>query len=208
MGSPDPDGLAWDDRGLIPAVVQDAASRRVLMLGWMNREALERTRTTGRVHFWSRSRQEMWEKGATSGNWLEFESLTADCDHDALLVQARAHGPTCHTGTATCWGDADAADDFAVLADLWEVIVSRARTRPAGSYTSRLLEAGPEGPGRKVVEEATEVLLAAKDHATGAADERRVAEEAADLVYHLMVLLAERGIDISLVWEVLAERRR
>lgn len=208
MDSFDPDGLLWDDRGLIPAVIQDATTRRVLMLGWMNREALERTRTTGRVHFWSRSRQELWEKGAASGNWLEFVSVAADCDHDALLVQARAHGPTCHIGTATCWGDADAADDSAVLSDLWEVVVSRARTRPAGSYTSRLLEGGPEGPGRKLVEEATEVLLAAKDHATGAADERRVAEEAADLVYHLLVLLAERGVEISQVWEVLAERRR
>lgn len=208
MDSLEADGLVWDDRGLIPAVIQDATTRRVLMLGWMNREALERTRTTGRVHFWSRSRQELWEKGATSGNWLELVSVAADCDHDSLLVAARAHGPTCHTGTDTCWGDADAAEGFAVLPDLWEVVVSRARTRPAGSYTSRLLEGGPEGPGRKLVEEATEVLLAAKDHATGTADERRVAEEAADLVYHLLVLLAERGVEISQVWEVLAERRR
>src|SRR5690606_8665045 len=123
------------------------------------------------------------------------------------LVTARPAGPTCHTGAPTCWGDqSDAA--FALLADLGEVIDARAEMRPEGSYTVTLLEAGPEGTGRKVVEEATEVLLAAKDHAAGSADDRRVAEEVADLIYHLLVLLAERGIRLREVAEVLTTRRK
>ena len=202
----DPDSLVWNADGLIPAVVQDAASGRVLMLGWMNRTALEQTQTGGRVTFWSRSRQELWEKGTTSGNHLDLVSIEADCDADALLVTARPAGPTCHTGAPTCWGDQSDAP-FALLADLRNVIDARAETRPAGSYTVTLLEAGPEGTGRKVVEEATEVLLAAKDHAAGSADDRRVAEEVADLIYHLLVLLAERGIGVEDVAEVLADRR-
>lgn len=196
----------WDDRGLVAAVVQDAETARVLMLGWMNTEALDRTRETGRVTFWSRSRGELWEKGTTSGHWLELVSVEADCDGDALLVRAVPHGPTCHTGTATCWGD-QPTRGFAGLDRLWEVISRRAQERPPDSYTTRLLSQGPEGPGRKVVEEATEVLLAAKDHAAGAADDRRLAEEAADLVYHLLVVLAERDVDPAAVLSVLAERR-
>lgn len=202
----DPNSLVWSADGLIPAVVQDADSGRVLMVGWMNPNALQKTQTCGRVTFWSRSRQELWEKGSTSGNHLDLVSIEADCDADALLVTARPAGPTCHTGAPTCWGDqADAA--FALLADLRNVIDGRARSRPEGSYTVALLEAGPDGAGRKVVEEATEVLLAAKDHAAGTADDRRVAEEAADLIYHLLVLLAERGIGVEAVADVLTDRR-
>lgn len=198
--------LDWDDRGLVAAVVQDAETARVLMLGWMNDEALRRTRETGRVTFWSRSRHELWEKGATSGNWLELVSVDPDCDGDALLVRAVPHGPTCHTGTATCWADQPTAG-FAALDRLWEVVSDRAEQRPEGSYTTRLLSQGPEGPGRKLVEESTEVLLAAKDHAAGAADARRLAEEAADLLYHLLVMLAEREVDPAEVLAVLATRR-
>lgn len=197
----------WDAGGLAAAIVQDAETARVLMLGWMNEEALARTRETGRVTFWSRSRGELWEKGATSGNWLELVSIELDCDGDALLVKARPHGPTCHTGARTCWGD-QAIAGFAALDLLWEVISSRAEDRPIGSYTTALLAQGPETAGRKLVEEATEVLLAAKDHAAGEADDRRVAEEAADLVYHLLVVLAERKVDPAEMLAVLAARRR
>lgn len=203
----DPAALAWNENGLVPAVVQDVASGRVLMLGWMNRQALEATLSGGRVTFWSRSRRQLWEKGATSGHRLDVVAIEADCDADALLVTARPAGPTCHTGTTTCWGDQPDAD-FAMIEDLRRVIEARARTRPADSYTVTLLDSGAEGTGRKVVEEATEVLLAAKDHAAGAADDRRVAEEAADLIYHLLVLLAERGIGVEDVAQVLADRRR
>lgn len=198
---------AWDDGGLVAAVVQDAETARVLMLGWMNREALERTRRSGRVTFWSRSRQELWEKGETSGNWLEVVSVEPDCDGDALLVEVIPHGPTCHTGSATCWGDKPVAG-FAGLDRLWDTISERVAQRPRGSYTTRLLEQGPDGPGRKLVEESTELLLAAKDHAAGAADDGRVAEEAADLLYHLLVVLAERDVDPAEVLSVLAARRR
>ncbi|MFP3915666.1 MAG: bifunctional phosphoribosyl-AMP cyclohydrolase/phosphoribosyl-ATP diphosphatase HisIE [Actinomycetota bacterium] len=191
---------------LMAAVVQDVENARVLMLGWMNQDALDRTRESGRVTFWSRSRGELWEKGETSGNWLELVSIDADCDGDALLVKAIPHGPTCHTGSTTCWGEQPAAG-FAGLDHLWEVISDRARRRPEGSYTTHLLEAGPEGPGRKLVEESTEVLLAAKDHASGTAGDRRVAEEAADLLYHLLVILAERDISPTQVLSVLADRR-
>ena len=197
----------WDSNGLVAAVVQDAETAQVLMLGWMNAAAFEATRETGRVTFWSRSRQELWQKGATSGNWLELVAIDLDCDGDAVLVQAIPHGPTCHLGTTTCWGDRDVAG-FSALDGLWRTIEERAATRPEGSYTARLLDGGPDDTGRKVVEDATEVLWAAKDHASGAADDRRVAEEAADLLYHLLVLLAERQIDPAEVLAVLAQRRR
>lgn len=199
--------ISWNSDGLAPAVVQDPESGRVLMLGWMTPKSLELTRSTGRVHFWSRSRQELWEKGATSGNYLDVVDIAVDCDNDAILVTARPEGPTCHTGTATCWGDRPGVG-LGALADLWETIRSRTRELPSASYTTSLIKAGPEGIGRKVVEEATEVLLAAKDHQNGIADSRRVAEESADLIYHLMVLMAERGVTPSEIMEVLDERSR
>ena len=198
--------VRWDENGLVAAIVQDPDTGRVLMLGWMNSEALARSTATNRVHFWSRSRGELWEKGATSGNYLDLESIEVDCDGDALLVKARPHGPTCHTGSITCWGDQPGIGTGA-LSGLWETIASRAVSLPDNSYTAALIKAGPEGIGRKVVEEATEVLLAAKDHRAGLADNQRVAEEAADLVYHLLVLLAERGMTPSEVTQVLDSRR-
>lgn len=200
------DELSWDEAGLVAAIVQDAGTGDVLMLGWMNRQALELSIETGRVHFWSRSRGQLWEKGESSGHRLDLVSLAADCDGDALLVRTRPHGPTCHTGSATCFGERGTPSALATVQGLWETIQDRAATRPEGSYTARLLAGGPDLTGRKVVEEATEVLMAAKDHATGVADDRRLAEEAADLIYHLLVLLAERGLDPAEVGAVLAER--
>jgi phosphoribosyl-AMP cyclohydrolase / phosphoribosyl-ATP pyrophosphohydrolase len=195
------------DAELVPAVVQDPDSGRVLMLAWMNADSYRLTLESGLVTFWSRSRAQLWQKGESSGNRLEFVSALWDCDADTLLVTARPTGPVCHTGSLTCFDDEPPAAGFARLEGLWHVIADRALHRPAGSYTTSLLDQGPEGPGRKVTEEAVEVLLAAKDHAGGVADDRRVAEEVADLLYHTLVLLAERGIDPAAVLEVLDERR-
>lgn len=203
----DASDVRFDANGLVPAVVQDATTGQVLMVAYMNAEALKATRDTGLVTFWSRSRQELWQKGATSGNTLTLVSIAIDCDGDAVLVQATPAGPACHTGSVSCFSDTD-RQGFASLEDLWDVIASRAEVRPAGSYTAALLEDGPEGPGRKIVEEATEILLAMKDHEQGSADDQRVAEEAADLVYHLLVGLAERNVPPNLVVEELRRRAR
>jgi phosphoribosyl-ATP pyrophosphohydrolase/phosphoribosyl-AMP cyclohydrolase len=175
---------------LRPAIVQDAGSGRVLMLAWMDDEAERLTRETGEAWFWSRSRERLWRKGETSGNTLAVEELRDDCDGDALLLRVRPAGPACHTGALSCFAPA-----------LWRTIAERAAQRPAGSYTTELLEAGIGACARKVGEEAVEVSVAALDES-----DERVVEEAADLVYHLYVLLAARGIDIAQVDEVLAVR--
>ncbi len=195
--------LTPDAAGLVPAVVQDREGL-VRMVGWMNEESFGRTLETGLVTFWSRSRQELWTKGETSGNSLHVVSVTADCDHDTLLVTVDPVGPTCHTGEESCFGDARMR--FGFLEVLQDVIDARATERPEGSYTTQLLNAGPDRTARKVVEEATEVLIAAKNHAAGIDDDERLAEEAADLLYHLLVTLEERGVDPSLVTEILRNR--
>ena len=187
---------------LTPGIVQDDRTGQVLMLGYLDQEALRRTRETGLVHFHSRSRDQLWKKGETSGNTLSVVSVTEDCDADALLIRAVPAGPTCHSGSVSCFGD---AESFNTLAHLWGTILSRRDSRPEGSYTVSLLEGGVQAAGRKVVEEAVEVLLAANDHAAGG-PAGRVAEESADLIYHLMVLLAERGVDLADVMDVLEER--
>lgn len=204
--------------GLAPAVVQDAADGRVLMLGWMDAEALEATLTTGEVHFHSRSRARLWRKGETSGNVLRLQDLAVDCDGDALLVSARPAGPTCHRGTRSCFDPAGAAGDesvqgFAWLETLWATIGARAADRPPGSYTGRLLDGGVDAVARKVAEEAMEVALAAKDDAAAgpsgtdrAPTRARLAAEAADLIYHALVLLAERGLEPRGVIEELQAR--
>jgi phosphoribosyl-AMP cyclohydrolase / phosphoribosyl-ATP pyrophosphohydrolase len=187
---------------LTAGIVQDDHTGQVLMLGFLDEEALRLTRETGLVHFHSRSRDQLWKKGETSGNTLSVASITPDCDGDALLIRAIPAGPTCHTGSVSCFGG---AESVGTLPRLWDTIVSRRDERPEGSYTVSLLEGGVEAAGRKVVEEAVEVLLAATDHSRGGSPER-VAEESADLVYHLMVLLAERGIELGSVLEVLEQR--
>jgi phosphoribosyl-ATP pyrophosphohydrolase/phosphoribosyl-AMP cyclohydrolase len=187
---------------LRPGIVQDRETGQVLMLGYLNQEALERTRETGVVHFYSRSRDRIWKKGETSGNTLAVAAMAEDCDGDALLFQVSPAGPTCHTGSVSCFGP---RESFGSLAELWETVVSRRQNRPPGSYTVSLLEAGPEAVGRKLVEEAVETLLAAKDHA-GGGSALHLAEEAGDLVYHLLVLLAERGVDLEEVMAVLRAR--
>ena len=194
--------------GLVVGVVQDEATRRVLMVGYLNEKSLRLTEETGRVHFWSRSRAELWEKGATSGNYLNVVAIDQDCDGDALLITARPEGPTCHEGTTSCFGDSPNEQGFAALEKLWSTMASRlANADPAESYTSRLVAAGPDLTGRKLVEEATETLIAAKNHASGG-ERSRVVEESADVLYHLLAALAERGIQPAEVIEELGRRAR
>jgi len=199
--------------GLVPAVVQDATDGRILMLAWMDAEAVAATVETGEVHFHSRSRDRLWRKGETSGNVLRLVDLAIDCDGDALLVTADPAGPTCHRGTRSCFDPAGASAEtasqgFAWLETLWSTIASRATDRPAGSYTAGLLEGGVDAVGRKVTEEATEVLLAAKDDATASTPATRdaLADEAADLLYHALVLLAERELPPARVIDALRAR--
>lgn len=199
--------------GLVPAVVQDATDGRVLMLAYMDAEALAATVETGEVHFHSRSRDRLWRKGETSGNVLRLTSLAIDCDGDALLVTADPVGPTCHRGTRSCFDPEGASAEpstqgFAWLETLWSTIATRAAERPTGSYTTTLLDGGVDAVGRKVTEEATEVLLAAKDDATASTETTRaaLAGEAADLLYHALVLLAERAVPPSEVVGTLRSR--
>jgi phosphoribosyl-ATP pyrophosphohydrolase/phosphoribosyl-AMP cyclohydrolase len=198
--------VCFDDGGLVPGIVQDARTGRVLMVAYLNEESLALTSQTGEVHFWSRSRREIWRKGATSGNTMTVTGIATDCDGDALLIRVIPAGPACHTGGQSCFDGPENISEQLMPAELWPVIVARAETRPEGSHTASLLEGGVDAVGRKLTEEATEVLLAAKDHAAGTGSPDRVAEEAADLVYHLLVLLAERGLSPADVAEVLWKR--
>jgi phosphoribosyl-ATP pyrophosphohydrolase/phosphoribosyl-AMP cyclohydrolase len=201
---------AYDDRGLAPAIIQDAVTNRVLMLGYVSAESLAATAETGYMHFWSRSRNALWKKGETSGNTLEVVDLALDCDGDALLVRANPAGPTCHLGTTSCFDPHDDSPELPATSGrinlLWDTVVARRDERPTGSYTTSLIDGGVDVCSRKVTEEATEVLMAAKDHAAGMGSAERLIEESADLLYHLLVLLAERGIILSEVEDELERR--
>jgi len=175
-----------------PAIVQDAGDGRVLMLAWMDEEAERLTRETGEAWFWSRSRQQLWRKGETSGNTLAVEEIRDDCDGDAILLRVRPAGPACHTGSRTCFAPA-----------LWRTIKEREQERPEGSYVASLLDAGVARCAQKVGEEGVEVGLAAV-----AGEREAVVAEAADLVFHLYVLLAAAGVDVAEVEDELARRRR
>jgi phosphoribosyl-ATP pyrophosphohydrolase/phosphoribosyl-AMP cyclohydrolase len=220
-------GIQFDRQGLVPAVLQDAATGEVLMVAWMNRDALCLTQETGQAHFWSRSRKELWHKGATSGSFMNVHEILVDCDADTLLVRVEPAGATCHTGEGSCFHrhlkpprrstqspvsgkgagsglpTAQSQSNNGILNELFAVILDRQKTHPAGSYTVELLEAGEDAILKKVGEEAIEVVLAAK----GQGDERLISE-IADLTYHLLVLLAARGLDLSDVQTELAKRRR
>jgi phosphoribosyl-AMP cyclohydrolase / phosphoribosyl-ATP pyrophosphohydrolase len=220
----DPAAVRYGPDGLVAAVVQDEADGRVLMVGWQDAEALEATIRTGEAHFHSRSRDALWRKGETSGNSLEVVGLELDCDADAVLIRARPAGPTCHTGARSCFDEAIAsvsagstaphavdAQGFAWLEDMWATIAERASTRPEGSYTARLVESGVDAVARKVAEEATEVVIAAKDDAVAERtdvdrDQTPLAGELADLLYHAFALCAERGLTPGVVIEVLRAR--
>ena len=210
--------VAFGPDGLVPAIVQDATDGRVLMVGYMDADALTATVATREVHFHSRSRDRLWRKGETSGHVLRLVDWAVDCDGDALLVRADPVGPTCHRDTRSCF-DPDgapaerASEGFAWLETLWATIASRAAVRPAGSYTTSLLEGGVDATARKVTEEATEVLIAAKDDATAAASgtdrsatKATLADETADLLYHALVLLADRDVAPAAVIDALRAR--
>jgi phosphoribosyl-ATP pyrophosphohydrolase/phosphoribosyl-AMP cyclohydrolase len=206
--------LRFDENGLIPAIVQDAVSKEVLTLAYMNKESLAKSLQTGETWFWSRSRQELWHKGATSGHTQRIVSMRYDCDGDALVVQVIPNGPACHTGSYTCFGQTIASggeaaegadqttvpDRFAILNELEQLIASREAERPEGAYTTYLFEKGVDKILKKVGEEAAEVIIAAKNRSH---DELRY--EAADLIYHLLVLLREQKLPLD---DVLAELRR
>ena len=199
----DRDKLKFDERGLIPAIVQDARTREVLTLAYMNDESLARTLETGQTWFWSRSRNELWHKGETSGNTQQVVTLIADCDGDAIVVQVNPAGPACHTGARSCFDDEDANEDLGpLLANLYRVIESRAAERPEGSYTTYLFNSGLDKILKKVGEEAAETIIAAKNE-----DAARLSSEVADLLYHVVVLLVERGISLDDVGAELTRRR-
>lgn len=194
----DPSTLRYDDRGLLPVVVQDVGTGAVLMLAFANREAVERTLATGQAHFWSRSRQALWRKGETSGNTLQVVEVTTDCDGDTLLVRARPAGPACHRGTRTCFEPNPARLELGWLASVLE---ERRSADPERSYTARLLQSGIERIAQKVGEEGVETAIAA---VAGRRD--RVVNEVADLLYHLLVLLQASGVELGEVAEELARR--
>ncbi|MGA7672787.1 MAG: bifunctional phosphoribosyl-AMP cyclohydrolase/phosphoribosyl-ATP diphosphatase HisIE [Nitrolancea sp.] len=200
--------INFDEHGLVPAIVQDAVSGDVRMLGYMNRESLGLTLQTGNVHFWSRSRAKLWMKGESSGNVLHVVDLRMDCDGDTLLVRVRADGPTCHLGTETCFDDGllatleEPAASSRVVDEVAAVVADRRQNPVDGSYTSYLLAEGVDKIGKKIGEEAAEVIIAAKNE-----DSATIAAESSDLIYHLLVMLEATGVDVEKVWDVLATRR-
>ncbi len=187
--------------GLVPAIVQDATTLKVLMLGYMNEEAYRKTLETGKVTFWSRSRQTLWTKGETSGNFLHLVDVKADCDQDALLVTAHPDGPVCHLGTDTCWGERNEGNPLLFLSELSNFIERRHREMPEGSYTTSLFRDGLNRMAQKVGEEALELVI----EAVGGTPERLI-YEGSDMLYHLIVLLTSKGLRIEDMAAELAER--
>jgi phosphoribosyl-ATP pyrophosphohydrolase/phosphoribosyl-AMP cyclohydrolase len=196
--------IAFDERGLVPCIVQDWRTGEVLTLAYMNAEALRRTRESGEMHFYSRSRREQWHKGESSGNTQALKAIRYDCDADALLALVEPAGPACHTGERSCFhrGQLTPGAPYETLPGLERTIAERAATRPESSYTAKLLD-DPEYAGAKVEEEAEEVVRAAREES-----DERVAEEAADVLYHLAVLLRSRGLSIADAERVLDGRRQ
>ena len=187
--------------GIVPAIIQDARSQQVLMLGFMNPEALEKTREEGKVTFFSRTKNRLWTKGEESGNFLYVEEILEDCDQDTLLIRATPAGPVCHTGSDTCFNEQNTGGAF--IEKLQDLIHRRKKEMPEGSYTTSLFEKGINTIAQKVGEEAVELVIEAKDD-----NPELFLNESADLLYHLLVLLTEKGFDISDVMKVLEERHR
>lgn len=187
--------------GLVPAVIQDAEDGVVLMVGFMNSAALDRTSKERRVTFWSRTKERLWQKGETSGNYLEVVSIDIDCDGDTLLIKARPSGPVCHTGAKSCFSSQAEGRAGAILSRLTRIISERKASRPQGSYTAKLFSEGEKKIGQKVGEEAIELAIAAQY-----SDKQRCVEEAGDLVYHLLVLLAAKEISLEEVEDELEKR--
>ena len=187
--------------GLVPAIIQDPTTRKVLMLGYMNQEAYEKTMATGKVTFYSRSRQCLWTKGETSGNYFHLVSISVDCDNDTLLVKATPDGPTCHTGTDTCWGEKNETNPLLFLSELQDFIIKRHEEMPEGSYTTSLFKDGLNRMAQKVGEEALELVIEAVN---GTND--RLIYEGSDMLYHLIVLLTSKGLRIEDMARELQER--
>ncbi|QAY67330.1 bifunctional phosphoribosyl-AMP cyclohydrolase/phosphoribosyl-ATP diphosphatase HisIE [Paenibacillus protaetiae] len=209
------DQIKWDEAGLVPAIVQDDLTKEVLMMAYMNKESLAKSVETGETWFWSRSRGELWNKGATSGHKQRIRSMAYDCDGDTLLVRVEQQGPACHTGSYSCFfnpietagssseaaAEAAAGDRFGALGRLESIIAKRYAERPEGSYTTYLFEKGVDKILKKVGEESAEVIIAAKNK-----DNNELRMEASDLIFHLMVLLRERGLSIDELLRELDER--
>jgi phosphoribosyl-AMP cyclohydrolase / phosphoribosyl-ATP pyrophosphohydrolase len=189
--------------GLVPAVIQDARTNQVLMVGFMNREALEKTLSDKKVTFWSRTKKRLWQKGETSGYFLEYVSMQKDCDEDSLLIKAIPHGPVCHTDQFTCFGEDEIVDTGSLLHRLEEIIHDRQQKMPEGSYTTKLFREGAPRIAQKVGEEGVEVAIAAV-----LGDRKRVTEESADLLYHLLVLLRQQGMTLEEVIRELQKRMK
>ena len=196
------DEIRFDERGLIPAIVQDAATREVLTLAYMNRESLARTIETNQTWFWSRSRNALWHKGETSGNTQAVVNLALDCDGDAIVVLVKPAGPACHTGAVSCFDTPQPALG-PLLDQLYDLIQSRERERPAGSYTTYLFAEGLDKILKKLGEESAETIIAAKND-----DDARLTAEASDLLYHLLVLLVARGVSLDDIAQELVSRRK
>jgi phosphoribosyl-AMP cyclohydrolase / phosphoribosyl-ATP pyrophosphohydrolase len=202
--------IRFDEKGLVPAIVQDAETKEVLTLAYMNKESLEKTLETGETWFFSRSRQELWHKGATSGNTQSVVNVKYDCDQDAVLVLVEPKGPACHTGAVSCFSEgvvteraAASLEDYRILQSLEQLIIDREKERPEGAYTTYLFEKGVDKILKKVGEEASEVIIAAKNR-----DKEELKWEAADLLYHLQVLLVEQGLPLKEVLKTLEERHK
>ena len=189
--------------GLVPAIIQDSVTLNVLMLGYMNEEAYKKTVSTKKVTFYSRSRKCLWTKGETSGNYLELVSIKTDCDNDTLLIRAIPHGPTCHTGTDTCWGEDNKKNPVLFLTELQDFINKRHEEMPENSYTTSLFKDGTERMAQKVGEEALEAVIEAVK-----GDNKRLIYESSDMLYHLIVLLTSKGLRIEQVINELAERHQ
>ena len=187
--------------GLVPAIIQDSTTNQVLMVGFMNREALTKTLQERKVTFWSRTKGRLWQKGETSGNILEVTSMQIDCDGDALLIHANPTGPVCHTGSYTCFGERQSVEGNSVLEQLENIIQERREQMPSESYTAKLFRQGTPRIAQKVGEEAVETVVAALQH-----DRDSLKEESADLLYHLLVLLQEQGLKLTDVTTVLKQR--
>jgi phosphoribosyl-ATP pyrophosphohydrolase/phosphoribosyl-AMP cyclohydrolase len=188
--------------GLVPAIIQDANTKNVLMLGFMNQAAVDATISQKNVTFFSRSKNRLWTKGEESGNFLQYISMTLDCDQDTLLIQAVPLGPVCHTGTATCWGE-DAENDFSFLYQLDQIIGSRKNADPSSSYVASLFAKGINKIAQKVGEEAVELVIEAKDD-----DAKLFLDESADLLFHYMILLQAKGYHLSDIAKVLKQRHQ
>lgn len=200
--------VRFDEKGLVPAIIQDAGTKEVLTLAYMNEESLAKTIETGETWFYSRSRQELWHKGATSGNTQTVVSINYDCDQDALLVLVYPKGPACHTGAVSCFSErivesSPNLNEYQILQSLEKVIIEREKQRPEGAYTTYLFEKGVDKILKKVGEEAAEVIIAAKNR-----DHEELRWEAADLLYHLQVLLVEQGLPFTEVLRTLEERHK